>query len=364
MAISALCDRPLSWDIFCQVIDNWGDIGVCWRLCQQLQAQGHTVRLWLDDDSALSWMNSQSDQSIEIRAWPHSDRTEVPFNITPHDVVIEAFGCALPDVFLQAIAQRAQAPVWINLEYLSAEAYVEASHSLPSPVLSGPACGLKKWFYYPGFTKGTGGLLREPDLLQQQQQFDRTAWRRQYAKHLPQNALWLSLFSYEPQQLPTLLQQCAQAPHHLLVTPGRSAAAVQKALTDTGLAPSPSYPQLPYTDQQGFDEMLWACDVNFVRGEDSWVRAIWADRPFIWQIYPQQDQAHHAKLEAFLDWLDAPNSLRHYHRLWNDITQGKLPDLTPTLLAQWQPCFSAARQRLIEQTDLVSGLLAFIKNCP
>ena len=108
--------------------------------------------------------------------------------------------------------------------------------------------------------------------------------------------------------------------------------------------------------------MLWACDVNFVRGEDSWVRAIWADRPFIWQIYPQQDQAHHAKLEAFLDWLDAPDSLRDYHRLWNDITLGKLPDLTPTLLAQWQPCFSAARQRLIEQTDLVSGLLAFIKN--
>ena len=63
--------------------------------------------------------------------------------------------------------------------------------------------------------------------------------------------------------------------------------------------------------------MLWACYLNFVRGEDSLVRALWAGQPFIWHIYPQDDNAHHAKLEAFLDWLQAPESLRKAHRVWN-----------------------------------------------
>ena len=43
--------RPsLSWDIFCTVVDNYGDIGVCWRLARQLAAEhGFAVRLWVDD---------------------------------------------------------------------------------------------------------------------------------------------------------------------------------------------------------------------------------------------------------------------------------------------------------------------------
>jgi uncharacterized repeat protein (TIGR03837 family) len=57
---------------------------------------------------------------------------------------------------------------------------------------------------------------------------------------------------------------------------------------------------LPFVEQERYDELLWACDVNFVRGEDSFVRALWAGKPFIWQIYPQQDMAHLKKLEAFL----------------------------------------------------------------
>ena len=56
-----------SWDIFCQVIDNFGDIGVCWRLAADLAARGHQVRLWVDDASALHWMAPQGAAGVEVR---------------------------------------------------------------------------------------------------------------------------------------------------------------------------------------------------------------------------------------------------------------------------------------------------------
>ena len=106
--------------------------------------------------------------------------------------------------------------------------------------------------------------------------------------------------------------------------------------------------------------MLWACDLNFVRGEDSLVRALWGGQPFIWHIYPQDDQAHHAKLEAFLDWLQAPESLRRFHRVWNGIEAGTLPGLNATTLNAWQACAIAARQRLLAQPDLSLSLQHFV----
>jgi uncharacterized repeat protein (TIGR03837 family) len=119
----------------------------------------------------------------------------------------------------------------------------------------------------------------------------------------------------------------------------------------------PNWRALPYTDQDGFDEMLWACDLNFVRGEDSLVRALWAGRPFIWHIYPQDDHAHRAKLEAFLDWLQAPESLRRAHRVWNGLANGALPMLAPELLSEWATCVLNGRERLAAQTDLCAQLM-------
>jgi uncharacterized repeat protein (TIGR03837 family) len=113
---------------------------------------------------------------------------------------------------------------------------------------------------------------------------------------------------------------------------------------------------LPYLTQTNYDELLWSCDLNFVRGEDSLVRALWAGAPLVWHIYPQHDGAHHAKLDAFLDWLDAPASLRRFHRVWNGIDGGALP--APNL-PEWRACVQAARQRLLEQADLVTQLLRF-----
>jgi uncharacterized repeat protein (TIGR03837 family) len=274
-------------------------------------------------------------------------------------VWIEAFGCTLPEAFVgHGAATRKQQPAWINLEYLSAEDWVPRMHNMPSPVMSGPAKGWTKRFFYPGFTPETGGLLRETDLKERQQSFDRTAWRQKHAPELVSDGLLISLFCYEPAALHQLLAQLAGTPHHLLVTPGRPLAAVRQALA--GMPVHPSWSALPYTTQNGFDEMLWACDLNFVRGEDSLVRALWAGQAFIWHIYPQDDNAHHAKLEAFLDWMQAPESLRRAHRVWNGMEVGEWPALNSGALADWTACVQAARQRSIAQDDLVAQLRSLV----
>jgi uncharacterized repeat protein (TIGR03837 family) len=345
------------WDIFCTVIDNHGDLGVCWRLTRQLLAQGQSVRLWVDDASALSWMapEAQALPKLQVLPWAAASQSEVLASLQPADVWIEAFGCPLPEAFVaHGAATRQHQPAWINLEYLSAEDWVPRMHKMPSPVMSGPAKGWTKTFFYPGFSDNTGGLLRETDLLDRQQRFDRDAWRQKHAPDLPPDGLLISLFCYEPAALPQLLAQLVGTPHHLLVTPGRPLAAVQHALASIPV--HPHWSALPYTDQNGFDEMLWACDLNFVRGEDSLVRALWAGQPFIWHIYPQDDNAHHDKLEAFLEWMQAPESLRKAHRVWNGIEGGKLSALDSNTLKHWTAWTQTVRQHLLMQADLTSQL--------
>jgi len=342
------------WDIFCKVIDNYGDLGVCWRLARQLAARGQRVRLWIDDTSALRWMGPQGCPGVEVRPW--TQPLDVA-GLAPGDVLIEAFGCEIPPEFVQRFAawSARHRTAWINLEYLSAEPYVETSHGLPSPVLSGPGAGLTKHFFYPGFTPRTGGLLREPDLPVRQARFDRAAWLQQQGIAARPHERLVSLFCYEPPALPALLQLLAaqQPPVHLLATAGRATAAVRAAPRPPALALT----CLPWLTQDDYDHLLWACDLNFVRGEDSLVRALWAGRPFVWQIYPQHDDAHHTKLEALLDRIEAPASLRQFHWSWNGIdTQ---PLAAPDLPA-WGKTAARARQHQLAQPDLLSRLLEFV----
>jgi uncharacterized repeat protein (TIGR03837 family) len=367
----------MRWDIFCKVIDNYGDIGVCWRLARQIATHGQQARLWVDDASALAWMASGLTDGVDVRAW----QGQPPLGLPPGDALIEAFGCDITPDWVQAVATADTA--WINLEYLSAEPYVERMHGLPSPVLSGPLAGWRKRFFYPGFTPASGGLLREPDLQQRQAAFQREAWLAAQGIRPEDGSQVISLFCYEPEALSSLLAQLERPDEragqegqprttHLLVTAGRAAAAVQAALearnpsgADSPLRLRIHY--LPRLSQDDYDHLLWACDLNFVRGEDSLVRALWAARPgpvarlqpipFVWQIYPQDDNAHHAKLRAFLDWMltrgNAPAGLRAFHEIWNGLHKAPLPALA---LTNWAEAAQAARTRLLEQPDLRTQL--------
>ena len=355
------------WDIFCRVIDNYGDVGVCWRLAAGLAARGEQVRLWLDDASALTWMAPDGAAGVPVREWNDSLQ---PGDLSVGDVLIEAFGCEVDAGFLAACAQQAadsgHQSVWLNLEYLSAEAFVERCHGLPSPVLAGPAKGLRKYFFYPGFTPATGGLLREADLAVRQASFDREAWLRRLA--IPfQGERLVSLFCYEPTALPALLEQLAadEQPTRLLVTPGRATAAVQACLACMNSTHAEwkaqdrlKFTYLPALSQLDYDALLWSCDLNFVRGEDSLVRALWAGKPFVWQIYQQSDNAHQAKLDAFLDHLQAPPSLRTFHQVWNGLSQAALPQPN---LTEWQRSVSSSRARQLQDDDLVTKIIRFVR---
>lgn len=359
-----MTSKLLQWDIFCHVIDNHGDLGVSWRLAVNLSQREHTVRLWVGDSSALAWMAPQGYPKVEVLKWSDAQTTS-----SVGDVVIEAFGCRLPEHVQSLIAKHGS--IWINLEYLSAEGFVVPSHGLPSPVMHGPAKSHTKWFFYPGFVTGTGGLIRETDLAHRQSTFDRNAWLAQYApkalnaERSSQRRL-ISLFCYEPSSLQDVLMQLAKddTAHTLLVTQGRSQQAIALALQALQMPNTGSgnlqIEQLPYLSQEDYDHLLWACDLNFVRGEDSVIRALWTGKPFVWQIYPQDDQAHHLKLQAFCDTLQMPQDLAELHKIWNGISNKRLTSPKPTQLQDWTSWASKIKADLGGQDDLVTQLGQFV----
>ena len=364
--------RPL-WDVFCRVVDNHGDLGVAWRLAADLASRSVDVRLWVDEPAALGWMapggpagardrdGAGPGGRVDVIHWT----AESP-DLAPGDVAVETFGCDLPPRFLQrmAAAVPGSATAWIDLEYLSAEGYVERSHGLASPISAAPGRTLKRRFYYPGFTARTGGLLREPGLLGARRRFDRGAWLAAAGVALRPGERLASRFCYADAPLAALWDALADRPTLLLALPGPAAAQLEArlgpALHRGGLRVQ-KRDWLPQTD---YDRLLWSCDLNFVRGEDSFVRAQWAGAPFVWQIYPQDDRAHAAKLAAFLDALlpdaDATlaGDLRRLFLGWNRLGDAPGPLVLPAE-APWRALCERWREHLAAQPDLTTQLLAF-----
>jgi uncharacterized repeat protein (TIGR03837 family) len=342
---------PLQWDLFCRVVDNFGDVGVCWRLACELQARGARVRLWIDDASALAWMAPKAaDTGVAVLDWSVAEAIAESPLAQPGDVVVEAFGCTPPAAFVRRMV-RPSPPVWINLEYLSAEDYVERSHGLPSPQLAGTGAGLTKWFVYPGFTRRTGGLLREEDLLQRQAQFDAAAWLAARGWTCQAHEWRVLLFGYATAPWKALLAALAGQPCCLFVTAGP----LQAALASVELPPGVRVCALPLLTQIDFDHLLWSCELNLVRGEDSLVRALWAGRPLLWQLYPQEDGAHEAKLSAFARWYGATAmpGLGEALARWNGLSDGPLRLPEP---ASWLEHATRVRHQALELPDLVMSL--------
>lgn len=302
-----------TWDVFCNVIDNYGDIGIAWRLARELAGEhGVAVRLWVDDLHAFRhiWPAIDADADRQVREGVTVCAWRAPFApVEPAQVVVEAFGCALPEAYLGAMSERSPPPVWINLEYLSAESWVAAHHGLPSPH---PRLPLTKYFFFPGYTPDTGGLLADAGLAERRRAFAAATpafWRELGLATPGADELRVSLFAYENPALPALLDAWAadSRPITCLVPEGRAIPQLATWLAVPALRAGDGYRRgalrlhiLPFSDQDAYDRLLWACGLNFVRGEDSCVRAQWAARPLVWQAYPQADAAHFDKLDALL----------------------------------------------------------------
>ena len=323
----------LRWDIFCTIVDNFGDVGFCWRLARQLVNEHRLeVRLWVDDLAIFSRIAPAIDvdeerqwlQGVEIYYWRQ------PFaRIKPADVVIETFACKLPDNYILAMADLPQQPVWINLEYLSAENWTLDCHCLPS---FHPHLPLTKYFFFPGFVEGAGGLLLEKNLLPARIAFNNASqeifWQETGIQSRREGELCISLFCYDDAPIKELLSAwvISDVPIRVLV-PQHS---IDNAIGIFFGVDSPKAGQIlqsgklqvciiPFLEQGKYDQLLWACDINFVRGEESFIRAQWAARPFVWNIYPQIDKSHRLKLEAFL----------------NLYTESMPPDLSAAVFSLW-----------------------------
>lgn len=344
-----------SWDLFCRVVDNFGDIGVCWRLARQLVAEHRlSVRLWVDDLAAFHricpevkpTLDDQICRGVRIRRWRDDFTT-----VEPADVVVEAFACTLPETYLQAMAARVLKPCWINLEYLSAEPWIDECHGLASP---NPRLPLIKHFFFPGFTERSGGVLREHDLDVRRQAFiqddgERAAFWQRIGLPLPAgNELRISLFCYPQGRAETLFALWHEQDERTtcLVPEGIAGEAIDvffgKAHTGSGRVFHRGNLEvriLPFLEQDEYDRLLWACDCNFVRGEDSFVRGQWARQPMVWQPYIQEEGVHLHKMESFFErycaGLDslASQALRNLWRAWS--TGEGAAEAWPAFRAQW-----------------------------
>lgn len=303
---------PLRWDIFCRIVDHFGDAGVCWRLARQLATEhAQQVRLWIDEPGTLTRLvpgalPGELVDGVRILRWPDDGRAEAApaDGGEVADVVIGAFQCEPPAAYRDAM--RVRRPLWIELEYLSAESWVASCHGLPSPKPD----GLVEHFFFPGFDSGTGGLLRERGLQAERAAFGAARSRRWLATLgvvAEADERLASLFCYPTAPVGDLIVALSGRSERwrLLVPEGVADATLAAAL---GAAPALGRPQrrdrltvqrVPFVPQHEYDRLLWSCELNLVRGEDSFVRAIWAGRPFLWQAYVQADDAHLDKLHAF-----------------------------------------------------------------
>jgi uncharacterized repeat protein (TIGR03837 family) len=369
--------------LFCKVVDNYGDIGICWRLARQLeQEHAIAVTLWVDDLRSFQricpQVNIQREvqqiANVTVRHWRDQDGVFSAADVA--DIVIEFFACDIPPSYIAAMAQRTPPPVWLNLEGLSAEEWVEGCHTLSSPH---PQMALTKHFFFPGFTDKTGGLLLESPLLQQRAAFQQNP--AAMAAFLGQlgvtpgefTSLKVSLFCYPEAPVAALFDVWRRSDAALtcLVPEGVAATSVEAFLGQAAVAGACATREaltvrvLPFIPQPDYDKLLWACDLNFVRGEDSFVRAQWAGKPFIWHIYPQDKDLHHVKLNAFLrrysaktdslvalslGWNAAADEDADFAAIWPSF-KTDLPKIA-MMSTDWQ-------RKLLANGDLASNLLKF-----
>jgi hypothetical protein len=411
-------------DVFCRVVDNFGDIGVTWRLVRQLQREHNwSIRLWVDDLSIFQRLEArinlhalqQMIEHIEIIHWgdPAPD-------LIPYPTVLCSFSCDLPATYIAQLHQRPAR--WVNLEYLSAETWVEGCHGLPS--LRGD--GLSSYFFFPGFNANTGGLLRERELLTrrdswqkdldgQRQMLERlgvsaaalAAWlpqptasgskseikpkrqsevqdlslppsvhqstltpqRGAHPLSLPpsvdvQTAHLLTLFCYPHAPVVQLLDAlCADSRASVVLIP--QGVAPELTTTRLGYLQQVYIERIPFVSQPEYDQLLWMADLNFVRGEDSFVRAVWAGKPLIWQIYPQTEGTHLIKLESWLKMSSLPADIQDLMRNWNaDSISADLPSsiaqaVNAEAYAQWASHTLALTDTLAQEVDFAQALHDF-----
>jgi len=345
----------LKWTIFCQVIDNYGDIGICWRLAKSLvNYHNQQVSLYVDDLVSFRRLCSAVNPDLSQQEIAHIKINKWADNLAINlgDVIIEAFGCNLGQSVIQKMNEH---HLWINLEYLTCEDWVQNWHGLPSLQPN----NLRKYVFFPSLQLSSGGILYEPDLASrlklfygfdgfnyhhQNYQNNRNQFLANFGIYPESNSQIISLFCYQHAYLDDWLEYLSQQQQitHLLVLGDNSQhLAITKIINSHQNAFKNQQRSnisiiiqqnlhihlLPFVNQEDFDYLLASCDFNIVRGEDSFLRAQLVGKPFLWHIYPQQNEAHLIKLQAFTDIY-----LHHFSDSAGDknLANHQIPEKNPT----------------------------------
>ena len=304
-----------SIDIFCEIIDNFGDIGVVYRISKELKKIFQNVRIRivlnrLEEFKAINKKVKDTDYQ-EIDGLICVTEKYVKENIETFgvsDVFIEAFGCNVPEEYVKQAKENSK--LWINLEYLSGEKWIEDFHLCESLIDSKT---LKKIFFMPGFSEKSGGVIIDSGFLERMKfgKENRDEVFKKYFKDFDLKDKFIgTVFSYEKnfENLLETLKNYEKETVLLLMgekTQKSFSEILKKNLTeDYGNIVKYGKITMIYSDffsQEEYEEIISASDFNFTRGEDSFVRGIILGKPFMWHIYLQEEKAHMDKIKAFTE---------------------------------------------------------------
>jgi uncharacterized repeat protein (TIGR03837 family) len=293
-----------SIDIFCDVVDNFGDAGVCFRLARSLKSEdpGLEIRVFTNDLSAFSAMSREIDHEKKIQKVRD-------INLLSYDVitegylknyqipplVIEAFACHIPELYYTKALDSDC--VIINLDHLSAEKWIEGVHLKES--LTGRKA--KKYFFMPGFNQNSGGLILDRRLSDEEAVLKRSEFIKLFGFTDP--GLLATVFTYE-HDFESLISDIKDSGRkvNMAVFGEKSRNSIEPLmnLQDHNLKIVLS----EFLGQDDYTDLLKVSDLNIVRGEDSWARACLSGKPFIWHAYNQEDNYQLVKIKAFLEILE------------------------------------------------------------
>ena len=364
--------------VLCKVVDNFGDIGVVWRLCCQLSNQikkenlTSKINLIVDDLVSFNKICNSVDanksfqivDNINIFNWNDEKLCYDEFSKNDGEnlsVILEVFQCGRPSwmekiLFEDKLNRTVQI---IMIDYLTAEKYAEDFHCLQSLTRSSK---VQKVNFMPGFTNKTGGLIIDSE------------WE-QLCDY--KNNKTLLCFTYD-RNWDALANACKKSNYieKVLIAPGKGFNSLIKSFYSNFIKDSNlKIEELSFMNQNEWDKMLKNCGVLFIRGEESMSRACLSGIPFVWHAYPQSDEYQLIKVRALLERMSVHFKCEDFkiiEKVWilinsaeSEVEQEEFEKAILDFFDNAEKLVYGFREFALDlrkNGDLCSNLMTFIKN--